>query len=140
MEVFMNMLNNKFFKYVTFSTMTSIINVVVYIISFRCITKNVIISNVIAYTISISLSFVINKNCVFENKNQNVTKQLFLYLVVKIISFIVDSCVLVISVEYLGLNNLISKLIANASTTISNYTLNNNMVFKDNNCIIEAKT
>lgn len=122
--------NNKFIKYVFFAIITSFLNVVVYLIFYNFIIENIIISNIIAYIVSITSSFIINKKVVFKNENQNILKQLVFYLLVKLISFSIDSLVLVVSIKYIGLSNFLSKLIANASTTISNYTLNNKIVFK----------
>ena len=97
---------------------------------YNLIINNIIISNIAAYAISISSSFIINKKVVFKNNNKGIIKQLIFYLLVKAVSFSIDSLVLVVAVDYIGLTNFLSKLIANASTTISNYTLNNKVVFK----------
>ena len=126
----MNILNNKFVKYVFFAIITSVLNVGTYMIFYNLIIDNIIISNVVAYTVSITTSFVINKKVVFKNNNKSIFRQIFSYLLVKVLSFTIDSFVLLVAVDYLGLNNFLSKLIANASTTISNYTLNNKVVFK----------
>lgn len=129
----MNILNNKFIKYVFFAIITSLLNVGTYILFYNYVIDNIILSNVIAYTVSITLSFILNKKIVFKNNSGNLLKQITSYLSVKALSFVIDSLVLIITVRWLGLNNFISKLIANASTTISNYTLNQQVVFKDKN-------
>ena len=98
---------------------------------YNLIIKNVIVSNVAAYAVSITSSFFINKKVVFKNDNTNLLEQMISYLGVKAVSFAIDSLVLILFVDIFGFNNFISKLIANASTTISNYTLNNKVVFKN---------
>lgn len=122
---------NKFAVYVFFAIITTVVNVSVYMIVHDYIIDNIIISNVVAYTCSITLSFIINKNVVFKSKNGNVFVQLLLYLCVKFISFSVDSGVLFLLNKGLKIDNFIAKLVANASTTISNYVLNNKLVFKN---------
>lgn len=129
----MNILNNKFFKYVFFAIVTSLLNVGTYLLFYNFILENIIISNIIAYAVSITVSFILNKKVVFKNNDENIIKQIIFYLLVKLASFTIDSIVLVICKEYIGLSNFIAKLIANMSTTISNYTLNQKMVFKENN-------
>lgn len=126
----MTLINNKFIKYVFFAIITSFINVGTYLLVYNLIIENIIISNIAAYTISITTSFIINKKVVFKNNNEKLLKQILFYLLVKLLSFTIDSFVLVITVEWIGISNFIAKLIANASTTISNYTLNNKIVFK----------
>lgn len=127
----MNILNNKFLKYVFFAIITSLLNVGTYLLFYNYIWANIIISNIIAYSISIVVSFILNKKIVFKENSKNIFKQITSYLGVKGISFIVDSIVLVICKNYIGLGNFVAKLIANISTTISNYTLNNKIVFKE---------
>ena len=123
----------KVIKYVFFATITSIINVAVYLITYKYLHAGIIISNVLAYTISISVSFIINKKVVFKNDSDKVLVQIALYLVVKAVSFSLDSAVLYLLKDILNWNNVLSKIVANASTTISNYTLNNIWVFKKDN-------
>ena len=125
-----NLKTNKFINYIFFAILTSCINVSAYMLFYNCILKNIILSNIFAYTISITLSFIINKKVVFKNNDNNYIIQILLYLLVKMIAFSVDSIVLIGIKEIFKIDNFIAKLIANASTTISNYTLNNKLVFK----------
>lgn len=131
MRTSMNVLNNKFLKYVFFAIITSLLNVGTYLLSYNFILDNILVSNIIAYAVSITVSFILNKKCVFKNDGGNIKKQILCYLLVKLASFTIDSFVLNICKEYIGLNNFTAKLIANVSTTISNYTLNKKMVFKN---------
>jgi len=123
--------NNKFANYVFFALITSGINVGAYILFYNCILGNIIISNIFAYTVSITASFIINKKIVFKNNNKNFIIQIVLYLMVKVIAFGVDSLVLIGLHKFFTIDNFLAKLIANTSTTISNYTLNNKVVFKN---------
>lgn len=123
--------NNKFLSYVFFAVITSGINVCSYILFYNFIFSNIIVSNVFAYTISIMVSFIINKKIVFKNNNEEILIQIVLYLMVKMIAFGVDSIVLIGINKFFNLSNFVAKLIANISTTLSNYTLNNKIVFKN---------
>lgn len=123
--------NNKFLSYVFFAVITSGINVCSYILFYNFIFSNIIVSNIFAYTISIMVSFIINKKIVFKNNNQEILTQIVLYLMVKLIAFGVDSIVLIGINKFFNLSNFVAKLIANISTTLSNYTLNNKIVFKN---------
>lgn len=122
----------KIISYIFFAIITSIVNVSVYMLCYNFIIKNIIISNIVAYACSIILSFFLNKNIVFKNKKGNIFKQLITYLGLKLVSLFIDSCVLTILHDYLHINNFIAKLIANASTTISNYLINKCYIFKNN--------
>ena len=72
-----------------------IINVVTFWIA-NLFIENVIICNIIAYTFSISSSFVFNKKLVFKKNDGNILGQGIKYLVVKLLAFVLDSIVLVV--------------------------------------------
>ncbi len=124
-------MKNSFVKYVIFAILTSAVNVAIYLFVYNLIIKNIIVANFFAYAISITLSFFINKQVVFKNKMKRVYKQMFFFLMVKAIAFVIDSAVLAICLNIFDIPNAISKLIANCSTTLSNYSLNKKMVFKE---------
>ena len=122
----------KIISYIFFAIITSIVNVSFYMLCYNFIIKNIVISNVAAYGCSIILSFFLNKKVVFKNKKRKIFKKFITYLVLKMFSLFIDSCVLTILHDYLHINNFIAKLIANASTTISNYLINKCYIFKNN--------
>lgn len=123
--------NNQFVNYVFFALITTIINVSVYLLCYKYLFHSIIISNIIAYVVSVTSSFVINKNLVFKNKNNCIRKQAFLFFLTKVLSFVIDTGVLYVLNKLLCMNINLSKIISNASTTISNYLLNKNLVFKN---------
>lgn len=121
----------KILSYIFFAVITSIVNVSIYILCYHCVISNIIISNIVAYSCSIILSFFLNKNIVFKDNKGKILKQFIAYLALKMFSLFIDSCALILLYDYLHMNNFISKLIANASTTISNYFLNKCYIFKN---------
>lgn len=126
------MKKKKFIKYILFAIFSSGINVLVYYLFYKFILSNIIIGNIIAYSISISVQFFTNKKYVFKSSNNKKTKEFSLFLIVKVSAFLIDTIVLIICTKVLRFEHLISKIISNASTTISNYSLNDKFVFKNN--------
>ena len=124
-------MKNSFTKYVIFAILTSAVNVGIYLLVYNLIIENIIIANFFAYSISITLSFFINKQVVFKNKGKRIYKQILFFLIVKAIAFGIDSAVLAVCLNIFNIPNAISKLIANCSTTLSNYSLNKKVVFKE---------
>ncbi len=131
---FMTIINklkkSSFLKYVLFAVATSVLNILVYYLIYKYVIKNIIISNIFAYATSIITQFISNKKYVFESSQNNTIKQFITFIFTKIIAFIIDSTVLIICNKVFHLNNLISKILSNASTTLSNYSLNKKVVFK----------
>jgi len=121
---------NDFISYIVFAIITTIVNVGVYLLFYNYITNDILLCNIVAYFMSITLAFILNKNVVFGNKKGNIFLQMILFLGVKLISFSIDSVVLVVLHDYLKMNNFLAKIISNASTTLSNYLLNKKVVFK----------
>lgn len=140
MEVFMRILNKKnikkilrgkFVKYVLIASATTLVNVIVYLLCYKVLIKNIIVSNIFAYAASITLSFVLNERIVYKCQTRKYKKQIPLFLASKALSFAIDSLVLVCLDKYFNISALLEKLIANASTTISNYFICDKIVFKN---------
>ena len=125
------LLKNSLINYILFAVLTSAINIVIFLIFYNYIFHLIIISNIFAYGTSITLQFITNKKYVFKNHSKNTKIQVIKFLLVKLISFFIDSFVLIVCHKFLYLDDFWSKLISNASTTISNYVFNKNIVFKD---------
>ncbi|MGN1355254.1 MAG: GtrA family protein [Bacilli bacterium] len=126
-------LRGKFVKYVLIASATTLVNVIVYLLCYKVLIKNIIVSNIFAYAASITLSFVLNERIVYKCQTRKYKKQIPLFLASKALSFAIDSLVLVCLDKYFNISALLEKLIANASTTISNYFICDKIVFKNDN-------
>lgn len=120
----------KFIKYVLFSIISTAVNVGTFYVFYNFIWDNLLVSNIVAYACSFIVQFITNKKYVFENNSKKVVNQSVKFIIVKVISFTIDTAVLYLCSEVLGWGELISKLVSNASTTLSNYGLNKGWVFK----------
>lgn len=127
------MKNNKLIRYIFFAIISSSLNVSVYYIFYTYILKSVLLANVIAYTISICFQFITNKKMVYKSKSTKYIQEFFKFSIVKMVAFLIDTSLLYILVNSLYVNNFIAKIISNCSTTMSNYTLNKKIVFKEQN-------
>lgn len=125
------LLRGKFVKYVLIASATTLVNVIVYLLCYSVIIKNIIVSNIFAYVFSITLSFILNERIVYKCQTRKYKKQIPLFLASKALSFAIDSLVLVCLDKYFNISALLEKLIANASTTISNYFICDKIVFKN---------
>lgn len=121
---------NSFFKYIIVALLTSALNIGVYLGCYKYVISNILISNIAAYSVSIFAQFFLNRHTVFEGNEHHIIIQIILFLLVKLIACFIDSGVLYLCLNYFKMNNFIAKLIANCSTTISNYSLNKKVVFK----------
>lgn len=119
-----------FILYVLSASIISIVNILIYLLLSKYLIKNIFFSNLIAYTFSITLSFIVNKKYIFKSKNKEVHKEASKFLLVKLLSFLIDTLVLYLCINVFSLSNTLSKIISNSSTAINNYFLNKYFVFK----------
>ena len=123
--------NKKFLMYVLFSIITSGVNILVYFIVYNYIFSNILFANAIAYFVSFVLQFTINRRVVFKSNKERMARKIVAFILMKILAMFIDSAILYLLQDCLGVNKLIAKIISNCSTAISNYWLSNNWVFKD---------
>lgn len=127
MTKFLN--KHQFIKYMIVGVLCTGLNIVLYCIFFSLI-KERVVANVIAYIITLLISFILNKKYVFNNTNNElIFVQFLIYTSVRLTSLLIDSGVLLICVEKLHLSDLLGKIISNACTTVNNYIFNK-FIFK----------
>ena len=123
-------LDKELFWYVVFGTLTTIVNVVVYF-ALEYIGINYIISNIIAWFLSVLFAYVTNRIWVFESKSPNILKEMVLFFSGRIFSGVLDTALLYLFVDILTLGNTFSKIAVEIIITILNYLLSKLIVFKD---------
>lgn len=123
-------LDKELFWYVVFGTLTTIVNVVVYF-ALEYIGVNYIISNIIAWFLSVLFAYVTNRIWVFESKSPDILKEMVLFFSGRIFSGVLDTALLYLFVDILTLGNTFSKIAVEIIITILNYLLSKLIVFKD---------
>lgn len=123
-------LDKELFWYVVFGTLTTIVNVVVYF-ALEYIGVNYIISNIIAWFLSVLFAYVTNRIWVFESKSPNILKEMVLFFSGRLFSGVLDTALLYLFVDILTLGNTFSKIAVEIIITILNYLLSKLIVFKD---------
>lgn len=123
-------LDKELFLYVVFGTLTTIVNIVVYF-ALEFIGVNYIISNIIAWFLSVLFAYVTNRIWVFESKSPDILKEMVLFFSGRIFSGVLDTALLYLFVDILTLGNTFSKIAVEIIITILNYLLSKLIVFKE---------
>ncbi len=123
-------LDKELFWYVVFGTLTTIVNIVVYF-ALEFIGVNYIISNIIAWFLSVLFAYVTNRIWVFESKSPDIMKEMVLFFSGRIFSGVLDTALLYLFVDILTLGNTFSKIAVEIIITILNYLLSKLIVFKE---------
>ena len=113
-------LERELFLYVVFGTLTTVVNLVAYFI-LEAIGVNYIISNILAWFISVLFAYITNRRWVFESKSPDILKEMSLFFGGRIFSGTLDTVLLYVFIDILTLGNTFSKIAVEIIITILNY-------------------
>lgn len=131
MNILRRILNKETFLYLIFGILTTIINIVSFFLFNKLFSYK--LSNTIAFILAIVFAYVTNKVYVFESKKEEKTeiiKEFIFFIGSRLFTFVLDMILMVLFIEALFMNVLISKIIANVFVIILNYILSKKLVFK----------
>ena len=120
------------FLYLVFGVLTTVINIFSYILLTAFLGINYLIATLISWFISVLFAFITNKIFVFQSKGF----QYILLIKGIIIPFItyIFSCfeavLMILLIEKLEINDLISKIFTNIFVIIMNYIFSKKVIFK----------
>src|SRR5574344_1801880 len=116
-------------NYIIFGALTTLVNFVVYFFFYN------VFSNIIAWAISATFAFVVNKFYVFNSSLKNFTstiKEFITFISVRLSTGVIDTLIMYIGVDVLNKDEFICKLIASIFTLVSNYIASKFFIFKKN--------
>ncbi|SFL10941.1 Putative flippase GtrA (transmembrane translocase of bactoprenol-linked glucose) [Paenibacillus sp. 1_12] len=118
--------------YVFFGVLTTGINIICYTLLANIFSVNYIAATSIAWIISVLFAFVTNKLYVFKNWNNKTgfLKEMVLFILLRSSSYLVDAGTMIIFVEILAVNDVLSKIMINFIIVVLNYILSKHVVFK----------
>ena len=119
--------------YGIFGVLTTVINIGVYGVLYSGLGVSNVISNVIAWVISVLFAFITNKLWVFESKSFNFklfVKELGSFTVCRVATGVLDLGIMFVGVDLLKGPAIILKILSNVIVIILNYILSKLLVFK----------
>lgn len=135
METILKLLENykDILIYLVFGVVTTVVNWLVYYPLFNFAGISATVSNVIAWAVSVAVAFVTNKPFVFHSYNWEpkvVFPELAKFVGTRVGSGLLESAVLGVTVDLLGWNGNIWKIIVSVAVVIINYVGSKLLVFK----------
>ena len=124
----------RFLRYIIVSVFTTIINIMTYLLCVKIFSINELVSNVMAWILSVFITFFLNRQLVFKIgkiKINELSIELLKFYLLRISSLVIDTLVLYICLKNLQLGDFVSKLIANMGTTFNNYFIGKHFIFKN---------
>lgn len=119
--------------YIIFGVLTTAVNYLVYIPCLNLLGLSASVSNIIAWCVAVLFAFLTNKPFVFESKDwsvKTVVPEFTKFVGTRVASGLVETLILLITVDLLGWNGNIWKLVTNVIVVILNYIGSKLLVFR----------
>lgn len=134
------LVNRETVSYVVFGVLTTIVNIVVYLLCNTAITRAGIMSDVactlfsttVAWIVAVLFAYVVNKWFVFQSKTNSISaalKEFGLFIAARLFSYGVDAVGMVLMVNVMHLGNAFSKIFMNVIVMIMNYFFSKWFIF-----------
>lgn len=138
MKNLINKLIEKFFtreviSYLVFGVLTTVVNFIFYWLFTDVLGVYYITSNVIAWVFAVIFAYITNKLFVFESKSWElslIVKEVLSFGAARVLSLLFETGFLALTVEIIGVPELIAKVIAAVFVVIINYVASKLFVFK----------
>lgn len=119
--------------YVFFGGLTTLVNILVYFVMARMIGIHYAISTTAAWVLSVAFAYVTNRLFVFESKAAGlwpVAKEALLFFGFRLLSYFVDLGIMILLIDHWGVNDMVTKVIANVVVIILNYVFSKLIIFR----------
>ena len=124
------------FNYLLFGGLTTLVNIVTYYIFTDTLNFDYKLSTTIAWVVSVIFAYITNKIYVFNSKQHNfiqVAKEFFSFIFFRVLSYFIDILSMFLLIEFLLIDDLISKIAANVIVVIFNYFVSKLVIFRSDN-------
>lgn len=124
---------NALIRYGIFGVITTIINIVTYALCYHQLGMGNIVSNVIAWILSVLVAFVTNKLWVFDSKTLAmpvVLREMVSFFGCRIATGFVDMAIMYVTVDLLAWNANAMKCISNVIVIVINYVASKLLIFR----------
>lgn len=124
-------LDKELILYVFFGTLTFFVNIITYFFFESLLGINYLISNVLAWFLSVLFAYITNRIWVFESKSPDILKEMSLFFGGRIFSGAIDTALMYLFIDVLTIGNTISKIVVQVIVVILNYIFSKLIVFKE---------
>ena len=120
-------------SYIFWGVMTTLVNYVVYFICTKALGSEYLISNVIAWFLSVLFAFWVNKVYVFHSYEKDVktmVREFGTFVSARVLSGVLETGMLALFVETMHFNDSVVKIAASVLVVIINYVLSKLIIFR----------
>ena len=120
-------------SYLFFGVLTTVVNYVVYLPCYNLLGLSAAVSNAIAWVFAVAFAYLTNKPFVFKSHDwsaKTVFSELVKFVACRIGSGVLETVLLLITVDWMDWNGNIMKLITSVLVVVLNYVGSKLLVFK----------
>lgn len=121
--------------YLVFGVLSTIVNILVYVLATRNLNFSFLISNWIAWIAAVIFAYITNKFFVFESNQTDIrfiVKEFGTFVSCRVLSGVVEMIIMFLMINLLLINDFIVKLVTNIIVIILNFLFSKLFIFKRN--------
>ena len=125
--------NTELVTYLFAGVATTVVNYVVYFLATRMLSMGVLAGTWTAWVCAVLFGYVVNKAFVFQTHCESageLAKEAASFFAMRLVSLGMETVLMFVTVELLGLNDLVMKLLVNILVIIANYAFSKLFIFK----------
>ena len=125
--------NTELVSYLFVGVATTVVNYVVYYIATRMLGMGVMAGTWTAWVFAVAFGYAANKAFVFKTHCENtaaLVKEAVSFFAMRLVSLGMETVLMFVTVEVMGLNDLVMKLIVNLLVIIANYVFSKMFIFR----------
>lgn len=130
--------------YLVFGGLTTVVNYLVYAAAcFLLPEQGTTLPNLIAWVLSVAFAYVTNRIWVFQSRAHGLAeglREISAFVGARVFTLVLETLVLWVLVDWMGLPNLPIKLAANVLVIVLNYVLSKFWIFKPKACSSGSKS
>lgn len=119
-------------SYIFWGAASTAVNYGIYFLCTKPLQLDYLVSNVIAWVVSVAFAFVVNKLFVFESKSlvaKTVLSELWKFVSARIFSGMLETGILFVFVTLMHMNDSVIKIAAGVIVIILNYVMSKLLIF-----------
>ena len=119
--------------YLIFGVLTTVVNYLVYLPIYNLLGASAAVSNAIAWVAAVAFAFLTNKPFVFKSHDwsaKTVLPELSKFVGCRVASGVLETLILLLTVDILGWNGNVWKIITSVLVVILNYVASKLLVFR----------
>ncbi len=120
-------------NYLFFGGCTFLVSIISFYLFNKVIGFNEHVANIISWILAVSFAYITNKKYVFESKTsekKDLLREIGSFVSARLLTLVMEELILLIGVNFMHIDSMIVKIVAQVIVIVSNYFLSKLFIFK----------